>query len=279
VRQRSFASTLVDDATIRYRPVGPLELRAGYFRIPFTLENASPYTALLFPTRAAVNEVFLSGADWGALAIVRAGAWAQASAGAFRGESLGFQPRRGFIKGLALAGRVDVQPLGAFAPEESLVRGPPRLGLGAGLIYTPATQYDTYGNAQTPIDDWRLSLTVRLQAYGASLVGEFLRFWRFDAYSGRPQEADGFYARATVFARLRPWLAVAPLARVGLTRTDLSFDPQKVLWLESGLAVYPRAQSERPSAVRLTFQYQGEYRLTERETAHAAVAQLQLLWR
>ncbi|HEY3353030.1 MAG TPA: hypothetical protein VGQ83_07260 [Polyangia bacterium] len=280
VSRRSVISTLLEETTINYQPVRSFALKAGHFRIPFSLENASPNTALMFPSRAGPNEVFVSGADWGALAVTYLGAGlARAAAGVFRGDSLGFQPVSGYVRGLVLAARADVNPLGPFPFEGNLKREPFRLGLGAGLLYRPATQYDWFGNAQTPIDDWRVCATLRLSLYGVYLQGEYLRRWQFDAVSSRPQVADGFYAQGFVLVRVRPWLAVAPIGRVGFTRQDLGFDPRRVLWTETGLAFYPVANHpEKPNVLRLTLQYQGERRLDEGESAHGAALQIQLLW-
>src|SRR4029078_12477023 len=58
---------LLEEATVSFQPHPVVAVRGGVLRIPFTVQQQSPNTQLLFPNRSQPNEVFVSGSDLGAL--------------------------------------------------------------------------------------------------------------------------------------------------------------------------------------------------------------------
>jgi len=267
---------LVERASITYQPVELLGLVVGQMRIPFTAQEQSPQTALMFPQRSGPNEVFLKGPDLGALAVLSVqGDLFRASVGAFNGtgKPIGESEERGLVYSF----RVDANPLGPFPfGEGDLERGRLRIGLGAGFLYYPASVYDASGYLGSRIRDLRASASFRLAARGAYLQAEILRRQRTDSLSSRPVIATGAYAQGSYFLPVRSPVGWAPMARVGYAAEDQGFAPRETLFLEAGLTVYPRP--DQPDALKVVAQYLGERRLTEGEDAHGGILQLQLTW-
>lgn len=269
-------SLLVERATVTYQPVALFGVVVGQMRVPFTAQEQSPQTALMFPQRSGPNEVFLKGPDLGALAVLSvSGDLFRASLGAFNGtgQPVGESEERGLVYSL----RLDANPLGPFPfGEGDLERGRLRIGLGAGFLYYPASVYDASGYLGSRIRDLRASASFRLAARGAYLQAEVLRRQRTDSLSSRPVIATGAYAQGSYFLPVRSPVGWAPIARVGYAAEDQGFAPRDTLFLEAGLTVYPRP--DEPDALKLVAQYLGERRLTEGEDAHGAILQLQLTW-
>jgi hypothetical protein len=267
---------LVERASITYQPVALFGVVVGQMRIPFTAQEQSPQTALMFPQRSGPNEVFLKGPDLGALAVLSVqGDLVRASIGAFNGtgKPVGESEERGLV----YSARVDANPLGPFPfGEGDLERGRLRIGLGAGFLYYPARVYDASGYLGSRIRDLRASASFRLAARGAYFQAEVLRRQRTDSLSSRPVIATGAYAQASYFLPVRSPVGWAPIARIGYAAEDQGFAPRDTLFLEGGLTVYPRPDD--PDALKVVAQYVGERRLTEGEDAHGAILQLQLTW-
>ena len=133
----------VREATV-FEPVSWFGIRAGIMRIPFSLQQQSANTGLMFPSRARPNEVFLSGSDFGAQLRTRLKRGILvASVGAYNGDSLGLLVENQTARSVVLSGRLDVNPLGDFALSGGdHEQGPFRFGVGAGLLYHPATLFD-----------------------------------------------------------------------------------------------------------------------------------------
>jgi hypothetical protein len=266
----------VERATINYQPLPLVGAVVGQMRIPFTVQEQSPQTSLMFPRRSGPNEVFLKGPDLGALAVLTLkDDLVRASLGAFNGSGapVGETEERGLVYSL----RADVNPLGPFPfGEGDLERGRLRIGLGAGFLYYPARVYDASGYLGTRIRDLRASASFRLAARGLYLQAEILRRQRTDSLSSRPVVATGAYSQASYFLPLRAPIGLAPIARVGYSAEDQSFAPRNTLFLEAGLTVYP--MPDEPDDLKIVAQYLGERRLTEDEDAHGAILQLQLAW-
>jgi hypothetical protein len=266
----------VERATVSYQPVPLVGAVVGQMRIPFTVQEQSPETSLMFPRRSGPNEVFLQGPDLGALAVLTLpNEVMRASLGAFNGSGapVGESEERGLVYAL----RADVNPLGAFPfGEGDLERGHLRIGLGAGFLYYPARVYDASGYLGTRIRDLRASASFRLAVRGVYLQTEVLRRQRTDSLSSRPVVATGAYGQASYFLPLHAPIGLAPIARVGYAAEDQGFDPRNTLFLEAGLTVYPHP--DEPDDLKIVAQYLGERRLTEREDAHGAVVQVQLSW-
>jgi hypothetical protein len=269
----------VPQAVIRFEPSPMFAATAGLMRIPFTAQTQSADNALLFPSRAPPNEIFVSGADIGGIA---QGDFADGIftvlAGVFKGDSLGPKLDRTVTRGVVIAGRTDINPFGRFDfYEGDPNHGPFRLGLGGGVLYRPAAVYDeNTGYEATGIHDVRVSASLRMAVAGFYVGVEYLRRLQLDDISNRPLEADGAYAQASYFWRLTENFAMEPLARLGFVSLDESFDTRLVGWADGGLSFYPRADHPQPDILRLTIQYVGEQRFTEDESAHGAAIALQL---
>lgn len=269
-------SLLVERASITYQPLALLGIVVGQMRIPFTAQEQSPETALMFPQRSGPNEVFLKGPDLGALAVLTVnGDLVRASLGAFNGS--GAPVGESEERGLVYSARVDLNPLGPFPfGEGDLERGRLRIGLGAGFLYYPASVYDASGYLGSRIRDLRASASFRLAARGFYLQAEALRRSRTDSLSSRPVVATGAYAQSSYLLPIQAPIGLAPIARIGYAAEDQGFDPRDTLFLEAGISVYPRP--DEPDDLKVVAQYLGERRLSEGENAHGAVLQLQLLW-
>ncbi|HET6612874.1 MAG TPA: hypothetical protein VFG83_12830 [Kofleriaceae bacterium] len=266
---------LVEQATVSYAPLPTLDFHFGQMRIPFTVQNQSPNTALMFPSRSGPNEVFLSGTDLGALATFAPSARFKVQAGVFNGtDATSFMEQ---VRGVLLALRADANLLGAFPfAEGDPLRGPLRIGIGAGLLYFPAQGFDSTGFAGASIRDLRASASVRVAVEGFYLQAEVLRRQRTDSLSNRPLIATGGYGQVSYYIRMAADLGVAPIARWGITTEDQSFSPRTTMWSEAGVAFYINPTPEAPNKLKLTLHVLDERRLTEGENAHGAIAQLQL---
>jgi hypothetical protein len=268
---------MIEQATVTGYATEWLAFSAGQLRIPLTLEHQSPNTALMFPNRSAPNQALLLGPELGALASLRlAGDRVHVATGLFNGTGV---DDGGGERGVLYAARVDVNPLGAFPIGESHVHGGPlRLGLGAGVSYYPSSGYGDAGFPTEQSRDLRGAVSMRLAARGFYLQTEAFRRQRTDSLSHRPLIATGAYAQASRYVAVRPSWGVAPIGRVGWTAQDQGFDPRDMLWVEAGATLYLRAAERDPDSLKITLEYLGEYRRTEGENAHGAVAQLQLRW-
>jgi hypothetical protein len=282
--RKSFIETLVEEASIRYRPASALTFKAGLLRVPFSVGHRSANFALMFPTRPGVNDVFVSGSDRGVLMTATLGPpYLTVAGGVFDGSSLvAGQPQRTraeTIRGPLFTARVDATPLGPLAPREAdLERGPLRFGLGIGALYRPSTIYDATGYGAVSSRDFRVAASAVLAVRGLYIQGEILRRQLTDGLSSRPDGATGYYVQANYFARLTPGFGVAPLVRGGHTQTETYTRTRSAFLVEGGVSFFPRAMAAAVDSVRLSLLYQGEFRTTEATTAHGGTAQLQLLF-
>jgi hypothetical protein len=263
-----------EELTIEFAPVEYASVKAGQMRIPFTAQQQSPNTALMFAKRAGPNEVFLSGSDLGALlsASVR-DRLLVGRLGIFNGtdRAAGADDVRGILWAL----RVDAEPLGALSFEEAdLARGPLRFGLGGGVLYSESSMYDDTGFDSAHGRDWRFAASARLAFSGLYLQTEWLRRLSTDDLSSRPELATGWYAQGS-YAHPVLGELLALSGRFGWVEEDQGFDPRTTWWNEVGLALY-LAGPTGPDTVRVLLQYQREARATEGETAHGAAAQVQV---
>lgn len=272
---------VMEEATVSFDPIRYVGAKAGAMRIPFTLQQQSSNTALMFPARSAPNEVFQSGADLGALVYGNIGdGHFTPSFGVFNGDSLGLTLQDIEARGVVLSARADVNPFGAFPFDEGDVGGGDfRLGLGFGLMYRPATLYDSRtGYELTRMQELRLAASVRMAVAGFYVGAEYLRRQQTDDFTSRPHVADGAYAQLSYFFRVVEAVALEPIARVGFVAKDETFDPRLTGWIDAGVSLYPAADADRPDRVRLSLQYLGERRFTEREEAHGASVAARLLF-
>ncbi len=266
--------SILEEASIAWQPFEALDLRVGRMRIPFTAQAQSAATSLLFPDRASATAVFLQATDLGGLAEFQlANQLLKASVGLFNGT--GLAAGASDQVGVLYVARLDLQPLGPFDFAESdRNQGPLRMGLGAGLVFHPYTSYDSAGYPVVNVYDLRGSVSARVAVQGVYLSAEGLWRYQQDTLSSRPVSAWGGYCQAG-------WatpLGVEPLARIGRVVEDASFDPRTTIWSEGGVNLFPDRLGVDPDAVRVTLAYVGEYRITEQESSHGLLAQVQLQW-
>jgi hypothetical protein len=269
---------VLEEAFITFQPWKELGVRAGVMPIPFTLAQQTSITQRLFPNRPTPNDVFIAGSDVGALLM---GNFSEervtASVGAFDGSSLGLRFQRTVSRGLALAGRVDVNPFGGFPVREGdEKRSAFRLGAGFGTVYRPQTLYDEGSGYDTAsAHDIRICASLRMAYAGIFLGVEYLRAQQTDSISSRPRTAEGAYAQASYFFLVRPSFGLGPAGRLGFTIEDEDVDPRTTASTEVGVSLYPRADAPEPDALKLTANYVGERRF-EGEYAHGGQVSLQL---
>jgi hypothetical protein len=269
----------LERAAVDWDPTENIGLSAGQMRIPFTVESQIANTSLMFPNRSAANEVFLRGSDLGALArLSLRGGRLRMAAGVWSGTDATSAVEED-ARGPLYAVRADIDPMGPLATGgRDRVGGPFRIGVGAGVLYYPATTYDAAGFEGPRIRDLRASVSARAAVHGFYIQGELLRRQRTDSLSSRPALATGAYGQASYYIPVGKSVAISPIARLGWSVEDQSFDPRETMWTEAGASLHLRTDRRDPDDMRLTLQYLGERRLSERESAHGAVAQIQLTW-
>jgi hypothetical protein len=276
---RASTGIALERAAIDWDPLENVGISVGQMRIPLTVENQISNTALMFPNRAAPGEIFLGGSDLGALGRLSArGDRLRVAAGVFNGTDPTSAIEES-ARGPLYAVRADVDPMGPMlGGGRDTERGTLRVGFGAGVLYYPSTTFDAAGFEGAQLRDLRASLSARAAARGFYLQGEILRRQRTDSLSSRPLVATGAYGQGSYYVPIAEGMAISPMARLGWIAEDQSFEPRETLWTEAGASLHLRTDRQSPDDLRLTLQYLGERRLTERETAHGAVAQLQLRW-
>jgi hypothetical protein len=276
---KAVPGVLLREATVKFEPSPLLALRAGVMRIPFSLQQQSANTGLLFPTRARPNEVFLSGSDFGAQARTRIkDGHLIASIGAYNGDSLGLRIENQTARGVVLSARIDANPFGDFGFQGGdHKRGPFRIGVGGGVLYRPATLFDERtGTEEKSLKDLRVSGSLRAAVKGFYFAAEYFRREQLDDYSSRAHVADGAYAQAAFFFPVVRRFAVEPIVRVGFVQEDQTFDPRLTGYTDAGINLYPVADADRPADVKITVQYLGERRFSEQEDAHGGALTLRL---
>ena len=274
-----YAGIELPEATAGFIPSKMFQLKAGITRIPFTLQQQSKNTELMFPTRSHPNEKFLSGSDLGAIARGDFGdGIARVSFGVFNGHSLGLTDYQREERGSVFAFRSDVNPFGEFPfGEGDQKRGPFRLGLGFGTMISPVTLFDaSTGTEPQNVLDFRLSASLRMAFRGLYFVAEYFRRQQTDDFSSRPEVADGAYGQIAMFIPLGDRLGLEPIARAGFVAKDQTFDPRLIGYIDAGLNFYPVADAAEPDKVKLTLQYLGERRFTVDEEAHGGAVAVQL---
>ena len=270
---------VIQEATAGFQPSPLFAIEAGITRIPFTLSQQSKNNALMFPTRAPANEIFLSGADLGALArLDLADGIFITSVGAFNGSSLGLRLDNATPRGVVFAYRGDLSPLGRFRfGEGDLERGPFRLGFGFGATFWPATLFDERtGTEPRTLYDLRLSGSLRMAWSGFYAVVEYFRRQQEDDFSLRPEVADGAYGQLAYFILIADRYGLEPMARPGFVAADQTFDPRITGYVDAGINFYPIAGTATPDAVKLTVAYLGERRFSEQEQAHGGAVELRV---
>ena len=265
----------VERAVIEIEAGYGFSLVAGQHRIPFTVQEQSPSTQLMFPSRSGPNEVFVQGPDLGLEVVYHAPEdRAIAQVGGFNGT--GEPVEVSTVHGVTYSARIDINPLGEFPVAEAANTkpGPLRLGFGAGILYYSSRHYDMAGFPGAEERDLRAAASVRVAISGLYVQSEVLRRQRTDSLSNRPDITTGAYVQASWY---QPALiGFAPLARFGWAAEDEGFAPRTTLWLEGGVALYPKVSD--PDALRIIVEYLGERRVTEAEQANGAIVQAQLVW-
>ncbi len=275
-RSQLSSGVRVEQVTVAYQPVDSFRVRAGQMRVPFTVDQFSGNTRLMFPTRSAPTQVFLRGTDLGALAEYRFKKQVRVSAGVFNGARVS---GGGNSRGLLYSARADYSPLGRMPLQQAdFGRGGFRVGVGAGLVYLATSAFDSAGFASVRARDLRASASLRLAYKGFYFQAEGLRRQRTDSLTARPLVATGGYGQASMFMPIKGRLSIAPIGRFGWTQEDQAFSPRDSFWAEAGATVYLGNKSGRPDDMSLTLQYLGERRVTDNENAHGTVFRAQLRW-
>jgi len=261
----------IQEATAAFIPADIFQIKAGITRIPFSLQQQSKNTQLMFANRSNPNEKFLSGADVGAIARGDFGdGIARISLGVFSGGSLGLRVPYAVARGVVFAFRGDVSPFGPYEfGEGDPKRGPFRLGLGFGTMFWPTTLYDERtGTEPRHAYDLRLAGSLRMAYRGVSLAAEYFRRQHTDDFSYRSEVADGAYAQLAWFILIAHHYGLQPMVRAGFVAKDQMFDPRLIGYIDGGINFYPVAGGDEPDKVKLTLQYIGERRFTENVEAH-----------
>jgi hypothetical protein len=267
------ASVAPEQITVGYTPIEGFSFHAGYMRIPFSVAQSSVITQSMFPNRPGPTELFQSGADSGFMAgYDHPGGYVRARIGAFDGSSLGLTVPDHVTRGPVFSTFVDVAPFGAMPPlEGDPERGKFRMAMGAGALYRGANVYDTTGYDALHIRNIRLAGALRIAWAGVFVQGELLRSIQTDDKSDRVAAATGTYAQGSYYVPVTANVAIAPIARIGLSIRDQDFFPRRVVSFDSGLALYPHAELQRPGALRIVAEYDSERRIDEGETAYGAL--------
>jgi hypothetical protein len=267
----------LNELSLGYQPASFIQLRVGQMRIPFTLEQKSASTELLFAARNTPSDVFMRGADLGGLVTMDWRGRIGGSVGVFNGAtvtSAGDNER-----GALYSARIDITPFGLLPSGSSdFDRGPFRIGLGAGMAFMPGRQFDRTGFELMRTRDLRASASLKMSVRGLSLQLEGLRRQRTTDVEDRPLVASGAYGQVSYYLPLTRIVGFAPMTRIGWLREDESFDPRDSIRTEAGASFYIQGGSREPDDIRFTLQYLGERRIEEAESAHGLVGQLQLRW-
>lgn len=272
---------------VNYRPVEAkaksgmkivtLDLRLGQMRVPFSKQNKTQNSSLLFPRRSQAVTSFLVSSDLGGLLEANfADERVTISGGVFNGTGLAIN--RDNRRGPLWAARLEVAPLGALGSYESdlEIHKKPRFSVGAGTLFSPYKLFDSAGNdTLTRARDLLLSASAKFVFYGFYLQGEFIRRQVTDNLSSRPFLSTGAYGQASFTIRASDKLYIAPVGNFGWTASEQAVDPLNRYYTTDGLAFY-LPNKRRLDAVRVSALYQGEWLVDEGETAHGGTLQVQL---
>lgn len=276
----------VEEVWVNYRPVEAeskkgmeifaLDLRMGQMRVPFSSQNRTQNNSLLFPRRSQPVQAFLVGSDLGAEAAMDfADERLEISGAVFNGT--GFSVERRNRRGPLYLGRIDISPLGKmFDCECDLEAGGPKFSVGAGLLYSPFRVFDDAGNdTLTRARDLLASASVRVAMFGFFAQAEFLRRQLTDNLSNRPFINTGAHGQLTYFIPVFKNFGMGPVANFGWTASEEAVRPLQRYFTQDGIAFYLSNQ-HRLDAVRILLLYEGEWRVTEQESAQGGTMQVQI---
>lgn len=276
----------VEELWVNFRPIEAesksgmevfaLDLRMGQVRVPFSSQNRTQNNSLLFPRRSQPVQAFLVGSDLGAEAAMDfADSRVELSGAVFNGT--GFSVERRNRRGPLYLGRLDISPLGKmYDCECDLERSKFKFSVGTGLLYSPFKIFDDAGNdTLTRARDLLASASIRVAFLGFFAQGEFLRRQLTDNLSSRPFLNTGAHGQLTYFIPLIKNFGLGPVANFGWTATEESVRPQQRYFTQDGIAFYLSNQ-HRLDAVRILLLYEGEWRVTEQESAQGGTMQVQI---
>lgn len=258
------------EASVSWHANETFTVKAGQMPIPFTSNAQSSDTKLLFTERASPTGVFLADDDLGGIVQGSFGDKAvRTSLGLFNGTGINPDAR-----GVLYLARVDIATLGVLSFDETdPSETDPQVSIGGGVMWHPYRTFDGAGYQRTTVNDLRATASARFAVMGFSAALEGLFRHASDPLTLRPRIAAGGYAQLG-------WLSavgVEPIVRGGITVEDLDIAARDTVWTDLGMNYYPGTNEEGlTDRVKVTVAYQGEYRLTEGESAHGATAAVQL---
>jgi hypothetical protein len=166
---------------------------------------------------------------------------------------------------------LDINPLGGLGSGETgKKQQATRYGFGVGLVARPYTLYDSAGYPSTGVVDLRASASFRMTGNGIHFLTEGLGRYKTNTVTNRPEMAFGAYSQLGWYSPFD----MEPVMRFGWTVEDYTFSPRQIYWSETGVNFYLQDRDSAAKPVRLGIHYLGEYRITERELAHGASAQV-----
>ena len=269
-RSAEAAHNLLREAYATWMAAESLNVYFGRMSIPFTSQAQAADTELMFPNRASPNAVFLENRDLGGLASLSVSEGRlEIQGGLFNGtgEGVGEEAQTGVLYAL----RLDINPLGGLDRGETGKKDQAtRYGFGLGLVARPYTLYDSAGYPSTGVTDLRGTASFRMTGKGLHLLTEGLARYETNTVTNRPEMAFGAYSQLGWYSPFD----MEPVVRFGWTVEDYTFSPRHIYWSETGVNFYLQDRGSSAKPVRLGIHYLGEYRITERELAHGASAQV-----
>jgi len=254
-----------------------LNLRLGQMRVPFSKQNKTQNSSLLFPRRNQVVTSFLVSSDLGGLLEADfADRRVTLAGGVFNGTGLAVN--RDNRRGPLWSAQLEISPFGRLKGYESALEldKKPRFVLGTGMLYSPYRLYDSAGNdTLTRARDLLVSGSAKFVVHGFYLFGEFIRRQVTDNLSSRPFLSTGAYGQMSYAIPLGPNLFIAPLGNFGWSATEQAVQPLNRYFTSDGIAFY-FPNKHRLDAVRVSVLYEGEWFVDEGESAQGGTLQVQV---
>ena len=287
VRTSLVPGVAIEQLWVNYKPVTveskggseafALNLRLGQMRVPFSKQNKTQNSSLLFPRRNQVVTSFLVSSDLGGLLEADfADKRVTLSGGVFNGTGLAVN--RDNRRGPLWSAQLEVAPLGPVCGYECALEldKRPRFSVGTGMLYSPYRLFDSAGNdTLTRARDLLVSASGKFIVHGLYVFGEFIRRQVTDNLSSRPFISTGAYGQLSYAIPVTKKAFIAPLGNFGWAATEQAVTPLHRYYTSDGIAVY-LPNDKQLDAVRVSLLYQGEWLVDEGESAQGGTLQVQL---